>query len=114
MEEYKLKDGGKTNRQEKQAWVPAGECILVNELLDPIIPHVSAQGARPGRLHVTTLKADGAWPAASPASAAKLFTFPHLGALSPNEYHLSPLTCSMQTPVLFFCGPSPFPQLVNS
>lgn len=114
VEEYKLKDRGNTNRKTKQAWVPAGERILVNVLLYPIIPHVLAQGVRLGRPHVTTLKADGAWPAASSAAAAKPFTFPHLGALSPNEYHLSPLTCSMQTPVLFFCGPGPFPQLVNS
>lgn len=86
----------------------------MNVLLYSIIPHVLVQGARPGQLHVTTLKPDEVWPDTSPASAAKPFTRRHLGALSPNEYHLSPLTCSMQTPALFFCGPSPLPQLVNS
>ena len=76
--------------------------ILVNVSPVPIIPHVSAQGARSGRPHVTTSKADGARLAASAPPAAKPFTFPRLGALSPYEYHLSILTRSMQTPVLFF------------
>lgn len=49
-------------------------------------------GARPVRLHRTTLKADGAQPA-----DARLFTFSHLGAPSPNENHLSTLTFSMWT-----------------
>lgn len=94
--------------------VSAEEHILVSVFLYPIIPHSLAQGGRPGWLLVTTLKADGAWLAVSPVSAAKPFTFPHLGVLSLNEYHLSPLTCSMRTPELSFRGPRPFPQLVNS
>lgn len=63
---------------------------------------------------MTTVKADGAWPAACRAPAAKSFTSAHFRVLSPNEYHLSPLTCSMQTPELFGRGPRMFPQLVNS
>lgn len=55
MKEYKLMDGGNTNRQEKHAYILAGgERIVVNVLLYPIIPHVLAQGARPGQHHVTT------------------------------------------------------------
>lgn len=73
----------------------------MNAMLYPIIPHVSAQGAWPEWPCMTTSKSDEAWPAESPASTAEPFTVRHSGALSSNEYHLSPLTCSMQTPSLF-------------
>lgn len=69
----------------------------------PIIPNVSGLF----RLHVTALKADGAWPPASAASTAKPLTFPHLGALSLDEYHLSPLTCRHLCRVSFFFPPQP-------
>lgn len=87
---------GWRNRLESQR---GSECIATF----PIIPNVSGLF----RFHVTALKADGAWPPASAASTAKPLTFPHLGALSLDEYHLSPLTCSMQTPVpgVFFLQP---------
>lgn len=63
---------GKRNR----LWFPVGERTLANALPYPIIPHVLAQGAGPGRPRVTTLKADGARPAVSPASAAKALHLP--------------------------------------
>lgn len=100
---YMLKDGGTGSKSQR-----GSECIATF----PIIPNVSGLF----RLHVTALKADGAWPPASAASTAKPLTFPHLGALSLDEYHLSPLTCRHLCRVSFFSprSPRPFPQLVNS
>lgn len=86
---YMLKDGGTGSKSQR-----GSECIATF----PIIPNVSGLF----RLHVTALKADGAWPPASAASTAKPLTFPHLGALSLDEYHLSPLTCRHLCRVSFF------------